>query len=104
VAPVWAQAKECRNLAVDVGWIGLDWIGLDWTGWLLIRDSVASNGTSLSEIFYCRLGRWDDRAAAFVIDPGVYGVYASDCNVNGVLDDVRGCVQASAQVHVVAGE
>ena len=39
------------------------------------------------------LSRWDERAQGYVTDAGQHGLFVGDCNVNGVMEDDRACVQ-----------
>ena len=60
-------------------------------------DGGASTTSTVSFDKAEGFGRWDDKSNGFVVDPGTYTLYVADCNINGVLDDARGCVQASVE-------
>ena len=65
--------------------------------WLGPAESMHGN---LSFDLHDGLSRWDERTNAFVVDRGKYKLFVAECNINGVLDDDRGCIQASVDFNV----
>ena len=85
IAPRGLMRFPRRLVAFDKLWVGA---------------GASIRGAALSFQLADGLGRWDEGRGGFVVDPGVYTLYLADCNINGVLDDARGCVQVSVCLFV----